>query len=148
MHIYRVNNFQCLFHQITFDFKSSLLLFLWYIPHSAKLWRGKTLANWMSFANILPKQIISIFCKTRDFRITNCMCVSRDWMCELECEDLYLEISPFASLSRSKIQSFRLTIFIFVITLKDTFYRKVYIIDHVTFKLSIVSKCIIEHKPL
>jgi len=30
------------------------------LPYSAKFWRGKTLANWMSFANILPKILAKI----------------------------------------------------------------------------------------
>jgi len=71
-----------------------------------------------------PTKFISHFCKTRNFWIKNCTCMSRDWRCKLGCENVNLEISPFTNLSRSKIRSFRLTIFIFVITSKDTFYRK------------------------
>jgi len=71
-----------------------------------------------------PTKFISIFCKTLDFWIKLCTWVSRDWRCKLGCEAVNLEISLPPSWSKSKIWSFGLTIFILVITSKDTFYQK------------------------
>jgi len=87
-----------------------------------KLWR----IWWIEYHSPIfyPTKFISIFCKTLDFRIKVSKCTSRDLRCELGCEAVNLEISPSPSWSRSKIWSFRLTIFIFVITSKDIFYRK------------------------
>jgi len=86
-----------------------------------------------------PIKFISIFCKTLDFRIKIRMSVSRDWSCKLRCElrckDVNLEIFLSPSWSRIKIWSFRLTIFIFVITLRTVSTRKLYIVDHVTFQI-------------
>jgi len=97
------------------------------ILYSAKLLLGKTwanLVNWMPFADILPNQIYLHFCKTLDYQIKVCMCVSRDLRCKLGYKDVNLEISSSLSWNRSKIWSFRPIIFIYMITLKGTFYWK------------------------
>jgi len=72
-----------------------------YVYPDTELWWGKilvNLANWMSFVNILPNQIyLHLFCKTLNFQVKICMCMSR----ELRCKDHNISV-PW-SRSRNKI---------------------------------------------
>jgi len=108
------------------EYKKNLSRIYWY-RIAQNCGRGKFWWIWWIECHspiFYPTKFISIFHKTQNFQIKICTCVGRDWRCKLTCEAVNLEISPSPSWSRSKIWSFGLTIFIFMITSKDTFYQK------------------------
>jgi len=81
--------FRILLHFVTYLQSFTTYINTSFIPYSAKLWWGKLWWIECHSPIFYPTKFISIVCKTFDFQINICTCVSRG----LRCEDVNLSVS-------------------------------------------------------